>query len=341
MTGQRYDSGTVLIYVFMVLVTLVVITGVFIYMTSVRLKNAGFGVTEAKALWIAEGGLENYMYLLKTDSDYRDDYPDLSDSLGEGTYLVEADYDEETSAYALTSTGTAGYLSRTIERSVIVGMGVPEAFSYAMHSGNNIDFQDSQGSLEGDISAAGSVKNEGDMSIEGGITEGSAVTMPVVNYSSYESEADHVENGTKTFEENQTYSGIWYVKKKVTFEAKVTLNGTVIAEKDISLKDAEGITITSSSNYPALVAAAAIDGRNLEDSTINGLVFAEGNISLNNTEGNAYNGSIIAGGKIEMKDGGDFSVTYNEALYTEPPPYFSGDTVTVTPQDDWAEVPSG
>ena len=62
------------------------------------------------------------MYLLKNDADYRDNYPDLSDDLGKGSYLVRVDKNNKT--YALTSTGAVNVVNRTITQSVVVAKGV-------------------------------------------------------------------------------------------------------------------------------------------------------------------------------------------------------------------------
>ncbi|MBN1872498.1 MAG: hypothetical protein JW800_08000 [Candidatus Omnitrophica bacterium] len=341
--GRLTDKrGMVLIYVFIAVILLAAITSSFLFMTVVKMRGSGYDSADAKALWIAEGGLERYIYLLSTDSDYRDDYPDLEDDLGDGSYLVEATYDEPTSTYILTSTGTAGYLSRRITRSVVVTEGSLEAFNYAQHSGGNIDFKDSEGTVDGDISAAGNVNNEDDMAITGTITESSSVTMPTVNYDSYEAIADpgQIVTGNKTFAAGVTESGIWYITGKATINDNVTINGTVVAEGNIVLDNSENVTITPTSNYPALIAGGKISGKKLEDSTINGLIFAENSIELNENKNVVLNGSMIAGGKIEMKDGdADCEVNYDTDILIDPPPYFSGGgTITAAPEDDWDEV---
>ncbi len=116
------EKAAVLILTFIIMTTLSAMTVAFLYFTSIRLRSSIAGVEYSQALWLAEAGLQRYMYLLKNDADYRDNYPDLSDDLGKGSYLVRVDENHKT--YVLTSTGAVNVVNRTITQSVVVTKGV-------------------------------------------------------------------------------------------------------------------------------------------------------------------------------------------------------------------------
>ena len=341
-TGTRAlasRKGIVLVFTLITMVTLVAITGAFLYMTAIQNKNSGYNVVSAKAFWLAEAGIHDALFQLKNDSNYRDNPVTINNSLGGGNYSVSVSKNGTT--YSLTSTGTVSVINRQIIQSVLIEDGIPQAFSYVIHSGNRIRLNNSEGIVNGDISVATTVTGEGDMTINGTIAEGSTVPTPSVDFSSYASIANNVVSGNKTFQQNQTYSGIWYVDGKVTIQKNVTINGTIISTGDIILKKIKGLTITPSDPYPALVSGKDIKGNELEDSTINGLIYAVKKVKFNRTEDSTFNGSIIAGDSIDIKNGEDFTINYNSDIVNNPPPYFSGGgvgAVTVTPQNDWDEV---
>lgn len=331
------EKGSVLILTFIIMITLTAITVGFLNMTSTRLRGSAYDVASSKALWLAEAGLQDVIYRLKNDSGYRNSPTAVNANLGDGSYSVSVS--KNGNIYTLTSTGTVDALNRKTTQSMVVAEGTPETFSYAQHAGGNINFKNSEGTINGDISAGGQVKNEDNMTINDTITEGSSVVTPSVDFDSYLTIADNVVNGNKTFEEGQTYSGIWYVDGKAIIEDDVTINGSIIATGNIKMQNSEGITISPDSGYPALVSGNKIKGKELEDSTINGLIYAVDNINLNQNEDNAFNGTLIASGKILMKNGENFTVTYDSDIQSNPPPYFSGGgAITVTPQRDWNEI---
>jgi hypothetical protein len=317
-------------------------------MTSVQLKGSGYDLASSKAFWLAEAGLQKYIYLLKNDENYRSNYPDLNESLGNGSYLVQASYDVGSNTYTLISTGTVGVLNRKLQQSVVVTSsggypgGSPEAFEYCMHSfGTNTKFNDSTGTINGDVAATNKIQGEEGMTINGTITEGSSVTSPSpVDMDSYEDIADHVESGGFTFAAGQTYTGIYYINGKTTIEDNVTINGSVIAENNISM-GSSGISIDADSGYPALISGNNIQGDGLQDSTISGLIFATNNVDFDNLSDVTINGTILSDNNTLIRDGDSFTINYDSDIVDNPPPYFQGyvsSGVTVTPQRDWNEI---
>ena len=198
---------------------------------------------------------------------------------------------------------------------------VIEVFNYAIHSNQNIHLNNSTGTITGDINAGGSV-NQGSISINGTVTEQSVKRVPTVNFSSYEAIADYTEYGNKTFEEGETYNGIWYVDGNVTIESDVTINGTIIAMGNINLSDTQNVIIIPTSPYPALVADGNIIGGNTLNSVINRLIYAVGNINMDYNTSLTVIGSIITNGNVELQDGINITITYDPDLEENPPPYF-------------------
>ncbi len=328
------EKGSVLIVMFIIMTTLTTITVAYLYMTSIRLRGSAYDVVSSKALWLAEAGLQDVIYRLNNDSEYRDSPTAVNENLGDGSYSVSVSKNVNT--YSLTSTGTVDVLNRKITQNVIVAEGTPQAFSYAQHSGKDIDYGNSVGTINGDISAVDQVTNEDGMTINGNIAERSGIATPFVNFDSYSAIADNVVHGRKTFEEGQTYSGIWYVGGNAIIKDNVTINGSIIATGNIDMEDSAGITINPGSGFPALVSKKNIKGDRLEDSTINGLTYAMKKIDLNQNKRNTFNGTLISGQEtsINIIGGEDFTITYDANLQSNPPPYFGPET-TVT---DWDEI---
>ena len=105
-------KGVILILTFIIMTTLCAVTVAFLYMTSVQTKGTGYDITSAKALWIAEAGLQQVMYKLKNDSNFRDNPTTVSANLGDGSYSVTVT--PNGNDYNLVSLGTVGVLSRKI-----------------------------------------------------------------------------------------------------------------------------------------------------------------------------------------------------------------------------------
>jgi len=371
------NKGAVLLFTLMVMIVLTSMVGAYLGFVQASTKSTGAQISDSKAIYIAEAGLQKYVYLLKTDQDYRDDYPDLNENFGDGSYSVQADFNQPTNTYTITSTGTVGGLSRQITESVTV---TPAVLERAIHGDHDVKFDNSAGTITGNVS---SVKNVKPDSLPAGLTVTGTVTdedsdppqstinafIPLGAGTTYYNLAngldqlvvakdgkggkgDKGDKGDKTFDSSGSpYTGIWYMTGKATIESNVTINGVLVAEGTIEFKD--GVTDIvinpkahyTTQNYPALIAGDKIDakvdhGVGLQDSTISGLVYAEGDIKFNNTTNITFNGTIVGLKKIELKDGTNVIVTYDAGIFTPAIPGFTytSSNVTVTPQNDWNEL---
>lgn len=341
--SRNRKKGVTLLLTLIIMTTLAAIVTAFLFMVSVQTKGSGYTIDSAKAFWLAEAGIQQVMYRLKNDSAYRANPVTVSGNLGDGSYSVSVV--KNASTYTLTAAGTVEGLSRTVGQSIIAVAGGADFSDGIYADGNTLNFQGSSGTINGDIRGRGNIQNYSGMTINGTVTPNSPTDFAICDYPSYLAIANNVVNKNKTFTSGNTYSGIWYVNGSVTIQKNVTINGSIIATGGITISGtnnnrATNINITPGSNYPALVAGTNITSSYLQTSAIKGLIYARNNVAFdNNKAGTLFNGSILAGSNISMKQGSGFTVTYNSQLQSNPPPYFSGSggEATVTPQKDWQE----
>ena len=345
MTGNQ--KGIVLILTFIIMTTLTVITTSFLYMTSIQLKNKGYDVVSQKALWLADAGMQKAFYTLKNDTNFQNIPYAISGSLGSGTYSVSTV--KNSSTYTFTSTGTVSNLSRQISETAVL---TSSALSSAIHSdAASIDFDDSSGTVNGNIEAKNHISDYEDMTINGTITEGITQINPALDFNSYKTIAQgqgKYYTSNLTFSSG-TYSGVYYTTKKVTIGNNAVINGSIFAEGYIEFANqATNITISPTNNYPAIASQGNISTKasgspkiGLQASIINGLIYAGNNITLDYLKNNVtINGTIIADNNIDIEDGSNFTINYNAGIFTPMPPGFtySGGSVTVIPQKDWNEI---
>ena len=64
--SAKGQSGTISIFTFVVMLTLIAITVAFLYMISIRIKSSGLELASAQAFWLAEAGIQKAIWNLKT-----------------------------------------------------------------------------------------------------------------------------------------------------------------------------------------------------------------------------------------------------------------------------------
>lgn len=194
--------------------------------------------------------------------------------------------------------------------------------SNVVYAGDNADFSKSTGAIFGNITVASNF-NAGSLSVNGTVTENSAIDMPAVDLDSYKAIADHVINTNYAFAAGNTYEGIWYVKGDATLNSNIIFNGTLVATRHITMENKSSITITPTGAYPALLAGDDIHANHLTNSTINGLMFAVHDFEIEYGTNLAINGSMMTGHNMKAKNNIGFNIVYDPDLKTTPPPYFS------------------
>lgn len=347
------NRGVVLLLTFIFMISLTIVASSYIFMVTTRVKSESrksiTSVISLKAIYLAEAALNHAVYYLtntapddSTDGSWRTTaYPAApgagntdpqQKSLGSGTYTMWVE--TSGSDIQVTARGTVAGTERIIREIITLSNAVPAAFDYAQYSDGDIEFNNADGTVTGDIATTGTVDNESGMTITGTITESSMVAAPTVATSSYEAIADTTISGNHTFSAG-TYSGIYYVDGKVTINDNVTFNGTIVATGNIVLTNTDNFTSTPTSNYPALVSDATITGSQMGSATINGLVFAATSINLPRGTGNTINGSLLSGGDIDLNRGTSWVITYDSDLASDPPPYFTEGNATGA---NWTEI---
>jgi len=344
-------NGVVLILAFIIMVTLTALTAAFLYMTSFQTKAGAYQMAEAKALWLAEAGLHQAFFTLKNNVTYQDNPTAINGSLGEGSYSVSVS--KSASNYTFTSLGTVG----AINRKVANGMSLTSStLVRAIHAdGSTLDFQNSTGVINGNVSCNVQIKNYSGMTINGTITQGFPMIRPTLDFDYYKNlaiAAGQFDNNAKVFA-NGTYSGVWYIQGKVTIGSNAVINGSIIGDNYIEFaKAATNVQITPSplTNYPALAAKQGIstsasgtggDKIGLQNSTINGLILAQANITLDWIVNSTVNGTILAGNNITMSNGTGITLNYNANIFAPMTPgftYSAGGSTAVISQKDWNEI---
>jgi hypothetical protein len=235
----------------------------------------------------------------------------------------------------ITARGTVNNIVRIVRQFYTYSTDLG-AFEFAMHAGDDLDFNKSSGStITGDVGAAGSVKNASSVTITGTEMSKSGVTYPTVTMASYKAIASTGQDisGNKTFTSG-TYSGIWYIDGEVIIEDDVTINGSVIATGEIGpqtiiVKKKEQIdpianlTVTPTDNYPAFVSSSNINLETMETSTITGLIYSGGQIILNECSSCTFPGTLISSGDILAQELDNTTITYDSDIISNQPPYFS------------------
>lgn len=344
---SKNKQGIILAITVTVMAVMVIITYAFLYMSSTQSRVVANKSKSAKALWLAEAGMEKYLYLLKTDSNYRTNTPDLSENLASGDYSVSAVYNSGTDTYAVVAKGTSGTSNRMIGQSAQITVG-SDAFGNAIFIyGARLQFDNTFGVINGDVTCVGELLNNL-ITINGTLTEFASVPGPFPpDYNGYRSIADHTETGNYTFTSGQTVGSpgneeVWVIEGRVVIQDNVTIYGSIIAPaKTITMDGSANLVISPASGMPAIVGGTYIDGDYLTDATINGLIYSGKDLRINNMSNVTINGSIMAENVCTFQNGTNVTINYDPTLASNPPPFFSGYAGnSITLQDDWTELPT-
>lgn len=344
---KKYKNGAILVGVFVMMVMLVAGVLAFMAMYASRSRQFGGLLAGTKAFWLAEAGLKEAMYKLKYDESYEGTFTPVNRAFEDGSYNVtlnsDLDHDpivqvgEKGYYYYLLSTGTSAEVERQLTQSLYAAQEVPEALLYLLQTTGNINFQNSTGTINGNVNAVNHVLHPDDMTINGEITEKSDIALPLIDFDKYRVSinpddykptlqsfdqyclmappAQQKGGGPQkwTFSANQTYSGVWCITGDTVIQNNVTINGTVVATGDIDMKNSRGITINPSDDLPALYSQKSIAGFSLNDSTISGVIYADGGMDLSNSQDNTFQETIYTKGQLDL-DSSQHNVFNNKII---------------------------
>jgi hypothetical protein len=281
--------------VFVILLAIVIFAVATLVTTQNRAEVQS--ANERKAFYAAETGIEYAVGVLRDSAEWRGGVS--KDSIADGEFSVTLDDSNSISSLKdtilVTSTGYKGSIQRSIQVYLIPG---PD-LAYALLAGEDIDFEEGEVDVNGDIHANGSIIEGAKTTINGTATEAPPVIdLPTIDWDFFKNVAiaqGQYVVGDKLFIMSESpYTGVWYSTGKAHMqENSIVVNGAIIAEGNVEItKNYEIITATPS-NYPAIATQGdLIIGKNT--ATINGLVYCTNLIcEKNNT---VFNGGLIVTG---------------------------------------------
>jgi cytoskeletal protein CcmA (bactofilin family) len=323
------SKGTVLLLLtFIIMMTLTVVTGALLYMNSVRLRGSGADIMSSQAFWAAESGLQHYSYHLKTNSTYRNDFPDFNASLvvldsGTGTYNVTCT-DQRANRYFITSTGSMGSIDKKVTQTIILTTDLPDAFDYAVFGNTSSDRLDLKNNvvISGDFYYDGDVKVDKDAGVIDGFLYADDVsgngtytaapgpptpvpTYPAFDTSWYDTQITSCESAASqdwTLEGSSTYDlnggTVYYQKITIQGDAAITGSGIIVATEDVKIKNraniSSDVTIVTKKNLKVEDDAVVQEG---------GVLYAREEIALKGSAN--VRGSLFvpeANGKVKLED---------------------------------------
>jgi len=322
------NQGFAFIVTIIILVLLAAIGTFSVKLLSTDIHIATDTERSTQAFYIAEAGLERYIYLLYDETYDADNHPELTENFAQGSYTITSSYDADTSVYALTSTGTVDVVVRQIEKGVAISTA---ALARAIHADSaHAKFEDSTGgTVNGNISCFTSVMNEDDLANYSDFTDGTYTitegqdqdkinpTMDLSTYLTLAQEDDnppsdvHVATGTGAAGRLTlgagTHDGVYYATNAITIQDGAVIHGSVVCEKGISFEDGP-ITVQIK---PELSTRAQGNGNNYA-----ALIGGEGGIISSDTGGlsqrRGLKDSTINGLVLCLHSGSDIKFNYME-----------------------------
>jgi Tfp pilus assembly protein PilX len=310
---MKGDNGFVLIAAVIILVLFTTLGVVGVSLLSTDIHIALDTLRSTQALFLAEAGMQYVLESLSNDSDWSDN-SDILKSMANGTFNIQYITKAPNSA-TIKFTGTKENVTRKFTANFTKHL---LAFNYAAYIGGEMHTQDAT-----------------DLTITGEVQE-NATNLPTVDFSYYESIADHKIYQNQIFTAG-TYTGIWYINGNVTVNSGVTINGTIITTGNINMNDNSNINVTATSPYPALIANGNFIFQNTNNITINGLIYVgadmSGNFNLQEAEDINITGVVIVAGNFQLQYSDDVTITYQPQDLV---PGFSG--IGVAAYNTWQEV---
>jgi hypothetical protein len=300
---MKTDKGFGLIVAVFVILILSLLILFSTSMFSTDIEVALDSLRSTQALFLCEGGL-NYCirHDLINDSDWSDNTDTINKPLGRGTFSIYYDPNQTTTSQTTVHVvASLNDITRQVSMS-FQAEGWPDEssdFPYSLYTSADLTITKSTGIS---IETPYEVNNQNvqnincDFGYYAGIADTTISTDWILSNAS-----------------NQIYTGIIYVNGRVEWSKciNMTINGTIIAGGDIIISGCDGITITPSGNYPALVSGTAImikkdGGTKSRNMDIRGMVFSGGYVSISDVRIFLMNGIMYAGQYIDITKTDDF-----------------------------------
>lgn len=289
-----------------------------------------------KAFYFAEAGIEHGISELRATTNYDGDGgigsispKDLDGNAGidySATYLPSSGL---SMTGTLTATGTVNLSERTIIARVS-----NSPWRGALQSGAMIDASSAvNGNLDGDIASFGPVMLNPPLDHSGFdvMANDASVVIPTPNMGNYFTLAGTVTPCGMLMVPTPP-PAIYYINGSCTIDragGPFDLNGSIIVAGVGSILTLQNIgalnitgTISGADTIPALLSENDIQMLNINNATIDGLIYAQENMIINNfTVGfDVDDGAIVAGNNLNMTGVNNLNVQFDDEL---DPPYFS------------------
>jgi hypothetical protein len=312
MRARHGKKGFVLALSAILLLSISIIVAAFIFLVTIRTRAAASGLDSAKAFWLAEAGIQQVIYRVMTDSDYRNTPTDITGSLGSGTYSVSVVKSAGQPVYTLSSTGTAGIVSRGVGQTVtfsFAGWTAPFANYGVFTKAGSVNLQNSSNKITGDVYTAGIVITQGFSTVTGTVYADSGsgnykrLPLPIPNIPWPELDKTYyttlINTAGKYAKKDMTYStlnlggGTVYVNGKVT-ATNITGPGIVVCTGNFVINGGTvGQDVTIISN-------AALSMANNSHVQTGAVMYASTSISLTGNYAVLDNAALITPGAMTL-----------------------------------------
>ena len=291
-----------------------------------------------RAFAVAQGGLEYIAMQLDGDSDWSDNSAETKSLGGDSFTITYAD--QSTNTATVQSTATVSGVTRTLQQEFSQGGGISEAFLYAVYSEDDLRVQNSSNvTLDGNVVLGGEedVSGVSNYDVTGTVVENVAgVTVPTPDWDYWLSVADLVRSGNYNFP-GGTSSGIFYVNNhaRIRNRSNVTINGTIVARRNVVIRDNSNVTINAQGSNPAIIAQGNVTLRNNSNFVINGWIASLGQIYIRDMSSAYFTGGLTSVDRTRIQNMSNVEVNYSANKI--PQTGFIGGTGGLV-RGDWREV---
>ncbi len=325
------ENGAVLVVVLFVMVIVMLLGVAFLDMSTSEALMGDYFKDSVQAFYIAEGGLQKSLSMLKTDPEYKRgeswaDFLSGRHELGDGSYRISID-EIGTGKIRLVSTGRVHKSVVHIETEVLIAVVDPIFYNVVSISNTDLKLSDG-GSIHGDIYVDGEVDLKGTSEVTGDIRATGKVsgkenvkgriyedvksrTFPSFGAAQYRKMAKELDNYyDDDFVCSHLYlSDITFVEGDVVVDT-ISGDGLLYATGDITVNEGE---VSGGSRCPPLLICEGCftikEQHSSGDANVNAGIFAndfkspQGNVSIL--------GFIVAEG---ASFGGNMKIRYDSAL---------------------------
>ena len=317
-----------LIFVFVAIVFLTILSSAVLLRSVAESRMATRQLEATQAFWLAEAGIQQVAYRLKTDAAYRSSPTNITGSLASGTYAVTVSKRTGVTVYDVTSTGTAGGIPRNIAQTLTVTIGWGKQFTdYGVFAGAGSISMKNSSQITGDAYTAGSVSTSSSSIVTGKVYANSGsgnytrVPLPspplaraVLDTTYYVTEINTAKtyaSGNKTYTTLALAGGTVYVNGTVT-ATNITGPGTVVSNGNFTVNGGsvgQNVTIITNSTLSFASGSHVLSGAVLYATTAvtstasnvimdSAALLTPGTVTFSNSI--TFNGAIFCGGNISV-----------------------------------------